>query len=84
MYDWRMRFLHDPARAVANLRKHGISFADAEDVLGDPLALAVRDPDSEGESRFIAVGSGSARELPVVVHTGRNDQSRITPARRPA
>jgi uncharacterized protein len=25
-----MRFKHDPVKAAANLRKHGVSFADAE------------------------------------------------------
>lgn len=25
-----MRFKHDPAKAAANLKKHGVSFADAE------------------------------------------------------
>jgi uncharacterized DUF497 family protein len=28
-----MRFRHDPAKAAANPRKHGVSFADAEGVL---------------------------------------------------
>ncbi len=25
-----MRFKHDPAKAAANVKKHGVSFADAE------------------------------------------------------
>jgi len=28
-----MRFKHDPAKAAANLKKHGVSFTDAEGVL---------------------------------------------------
>jgi uncharacterized protein len=32
-----MRFQYDPAKAVANVRRHGVSFADAEGVLKDPL-----------------------------------------------
>lgn len=44
-----MRFQYDPAKAAANLKKHGVSFADAEGVLEDPLALTVQDPDSEGD-----------------------------------
>jgi len=78
-----MRFQYDPAKAVANLKKHGVSFADAEGVLEDPLALTVQDPDSEGEPRFITVGLGSAGELLVVVYTERNDEYRIISARRP-
>jgi hypothetical protein len=36
-----MRFQFDPAKAAANLRKHGVSFADAEGIFGDPLAITV-------------------------------------------
>ena len=57
-----MRFKHDPAKAAANLKKHCVSFADAEGVLEDPLAVTVEDPDAEGEQRFITVGLGSAGE----------------------
>lgn len=78
-----MRFQYDPAKAVANLKKHGVSFADAEGMLEDPLALTVQDPDSEGEIRFISIGLGSAGELLVVVYTERNDEYRIISARRP-
>lgn len=78
-----MRFQYDPAKAVANLKKHGVSFADAEGVLEDPLALTVQDPDSEGEARYITIGVGSAGELLVVVYSERNDKYRIISARRP-
>jgi hypothetical protein len=78
-----MRFRYDPAKAAANLKKHGVSFADAEGVLEDPLALTVPDPDAEGEARFIAVGLGSAGELLVVVYTERAGECRIISARRP-
>jgi hypothetical protein len=78
-----MRFQYDPAKAAANLKKHGVSFADAEGVLEDSLALTVQDPDSEGETRFITIGMGSAGELLVVVYTERNDEYRIISARRP-
>jgi uncharacterized protein len=78
-----MRFQYDPAKAAANLKKHGISFADAEGVLEDPLALTVQDPESEGEARFITIGMGSAGELLVVVYTERSDEYRVISARRP-
>jgi uncharacterized DUF497 family protein len=78
-----VRFQYDPAKAAANLKKHGISLADAEGVLEDPLALTVQDPDSEGEVRFVTIGMGSAGELLVVVYTERNDECRIISARRP-
>ena len=78
-----MRFQYDPAKAAANLNKHGVSFADAEGVLEDSLALTVQDPDSEGETRFITIGMGNAGELLVAVYTERNDEYRIISARRP-
>lgn len=78
-----MRIQYDPAKAAANLRKHGVSFADAEGVLEDPLALTVPDPDAQGENRYIAIGLGSAGELLVVVYTERDGEYRIISARRP-
>jgi len=71
-----VRFRPDPAKAASNLKKHGVSFADAEGVLEDPLAVTVEDPDAEGEQRFVTVGLGSAGELLVVVWTEREALSR--------
>ncbi len=76
-----MRFKYDPAKAAANLKKHGVSFADAEGVLADPLAVTAEDPDAEGEQRFIAVGLGSAGELLVAVYAERGDEYRLISAR---
>jgi len=77
-----VRFRPDPAKAASNLRKHRVSFADAEGVLQDPLAVTVEDPDAEGEQRFISIGLGSAGELLVVVWTERDDECRVISARR--
>ena len=77
-----MRFRPDPAKATSNLKKHGVSFADAEGVLQDPLAVTVEDPDAEGEQRFISIGLGSAGELLVVVWMERDDECRVISARR--
>ena len=49
-----MRFQFDPTKAASNLKKHGVSFADAEGVFADPLAAHCADPDAEGEESFIA------------------------------
>lgn len=77
-----MRFLYDPGKAAANFTKHRVSFADAEGVFEDPLAVTIEDPDAEGERRFVAVGLGSAGELLVVVYTEREDECRLISARR--
>jgi uncharacterized DUF497 family protein len=78
-----MRFQYDPAKAAANLRKHGVSFADAEGVLFDPLALSIEDMAAAGEQRMAAIGLGGAGELLVVVYTLRSGQVRLISARRP-
>jgi len=77
-----MRSQYDPAKAAENLEKHKVSFADAEGVLHDPLALTVEDPDAQGERRFVAVGLGSAGDLLVVVYTWRGEEIRLISARR--
>lgn len=77
-----MPFQFDPAKAASNLRKHGVSFADAEGVFFDPLAIHRLDPDSEGEERFVAVGEGSAGIVLVVIYTLRGDEIRLISARR--
>jgi len=76
-----MRLTFDPAKAASDLKKHGVSFADAEGVLSDPLAITIEDPDAAGERRYIAIGLGGAGELLVVVYTERNDDYRLISAR---
>jgi uncharacterized DUF497 family protein len=49
-YEW------DPEKADANLRKHGIDFADAAVSLEDPRALVDADPDAVDEERFSVSG----------------------------
>jgi uncharacterized protein len=51
-----VRFQYRASKATSNLKKHGVSFADAEGVFYDPLALHREDPDAEGEERFVAMG----------------------------
>jgi uncharacterized DUF497 family protein len=77
-----MEFEFDPAKAAGNLLKHGVSFADAEGVFMDPLALHRTDPDAEGEERFVAVDSASTGHLLVVVYTLRGEVIRLISARR--
>ena len=78
-----MRFVYDPAKAAANVKKHKVSFADAEGVLEDLLAVTIEDPDSEDERRFVTIGLGSAGELLVAVYTERHGSYRLISARRP-
>jgi uncharacterized protein len=77
-----MQFQYDPKKAAANLKKYGVSFADAEGVFCDPLAGTVEDPDAEGEQRFVTIGLGNTGELLVVVYTERDGVYRPISARR--
>jgi uncharacterized DUF497 family protein len=70
----------DPAKARANLRKHGISFADAVTALEDESAISVRD-EMENEERWIAIGMDSLARILVVVYTWRDEQIRLISAR---
>jgi uncharacterized DUF497 family protein len=76
-----MDFEYDPNKAVGNLRKHGVSYADAEGVFLDQLSLHRIDPDSEGEERFVAVGEGNLGRLLVVIYTLRGESIRLISAR---
>jgi len=75
-------FEWDPAKAQANLRKHGIAFADAATLFDDSRALTGRDPDAAGEERFIAVGKDTFGRVLVVVFTLRADLVLVISARR--
>ena len=77
-----MRFQYDLTKAASNLKKHGVSFADAEGVFYDPLAIHQPDPDLEDEERFVAVDMGSAGIILVVVYTLRGEEIRLISARR--
>ena len=73
---------YDPAKAASNLKKHGVSLADAEGVLLDPLAVTIEDTSALGEQRFVTMGLGSAGDVLVVVYTEREGRQRIISARR--
>ena len=77
-----MAFEFDPAKARANLQKHGISFAHAEQALRDPLALTMDDPDALGEQRFVTLGMDALGRVLVVIHTLREEQTRLISARK--
>ncbi|KNZ34581.1 MAG: hypothetical protein AD742_00160 [Methylibium sp. NZG] len=77
-----MEFQWDPAKAVLNLRKHGVAFEEATTAFADPRSLAIADPlHSEGESRFVLLGRSQAGRMLAVVHTDRGDTIRLISAR---
>jgi uncharacterized DUF497 family protein len=80
-----LRFEWDERKSAQNLRKHGVSFEEAETVFLDDHALLIDDPDhSAHEERFILIGlSGALRHL-VVCHCYRESRCviRIISARK--
>jgi uncharacterized protein len=77
-----MEFEFDPAKARTNLRKHGVSFAHAEQALRDAMAFTMEDPDAIGEQRFITLGMDALGRILVVVHTQRDERTRVISARK--
>ena len=67
-----MRFEWDPPKAEANLRAHGVSFAEALTVLEDDFALTREDPAAVEEPRFVTLGLSNLGNLLVVVYTYRD------------
>lgn len=78
-----MRFEWDDAKAVANLRKHGVSFDEATEVFSDAYAFGDYDSEHAGEeARFFIIGLSSRRMLYVVYAEHAGDVTRIISARR--
>ncbi len=76
LFEW------NPEKAEANLKKHGVSFEEAETVFSDPLSLTVPDPlHSDEENRFIITGFSDQQRQLVVIHTDHGDKIRIISAR---
>jgi hypothetical protein len=75
-YEW------DAAKAEANLRKHGVRFADAIGVFEDEAALSREDLASEDEHRYVATGVDFLGRVLTVVYAYRADTIRLISARQ--
>lgn len=78
-YDWA-DVEWDSRKAAANLKKHGVDFADAATVLHDEQAITVRD-DQADEERYVTIGMDALGNVLVVVYTWRDDRPRLISAR---
>ncbi len=76
-----MTYQWDGEKAAANLRKHGIDFADAVSVFADDLAITIPD-ERYDEERFITIGVDAFGRILVVVYTWRGDEIRLISARK--
>ena len=78
-----MRFIWDPRKAKANLRKHGVSFEEASTVFIDRRGKIRFDPaHSDAEDRFIQLGRSQKGRLLLVCHCYRGAILRIISARK--
>ena len=80
-----MSFGWDRTKAESNLKKHKISFEEAQTVFSDPNARMIFDPEHSGdEDRFILLGISSGLRLLVVCHCYIEDDMviRIISARK--
>jgi uncharacterized DUF497 family protein len=66
-----VRFEWDPPKAEANLRAHGVSFAEAVTILEDDFALTREDAGAGEGPRFVTLGLSSVGNLLVVVYMYR-------------
>ena len=80
-----LRFVWDERKNLANQRKHGVSFEEAQTAFHDENAKVYFDPDhSEDEDRFILLGMSLRLQVLVVCHCYRERESvvRIISARK--
>ena len=66
-----VRFEWDSRKASANLRTHGVSFAEAVTVLEDDFALTREDGADGEEQRFVTLGLSDNGDLLIVVYVYR-------------
>ena len=81
----KILFSWDEKKAESNLRKHKITFEEAQTVFSDPNARMIFDPEHSGdEDRFILLGISSGLRLLVVIHCYRESNMliRIISARK--
>lgn len=76
-----MRYQWDRSKALTNLNKHGVDFADAVSVFSDELAITIFDDRFE-EERFVTVGMDILSRILVVVYTLRDGEIRLISARK--
>lgn len=78
-----MEFEWDESKAVANLKKHGVSFEEAKTVFENPLAVIFDDEmhSSIKEQREIMIGHSRQNQLLLIAFTERSNIIRIISAR---
>ena len=77
-----MDFECDPAKSLANQRKHDTSFDDAVTCLLDPMALVREDFDVSSEQRYVLVGMSNVGRMLTVCCAVRGETPRLISGRK--
>lgn len=80
-----MIFEWDENKNIANIKKHGIGFAEACSAFYDDKAILFDDPDhSKDEERFLLIGMSISARVMIVSHCYRSkgEKIRIISARK--
>lgn len=76
-----MRYIWDEAKRQANLKKHGLDFADAPEVFAGPMVLIEDSRTDYGEQRMIGIGLPDCLVV-LVVHVETDETIRIISMRK--
>ena len=76
-----MNFTWDEPKRQANLKKHGLDFADAEKVFSGPMALFEDQREDYGEQRMIGIGQLEYLVV-LIVHVETDEQIRVISMRK--
>jgi uncharacterized DUF497 family protein len=76
-----MDFEWDSKKALSNLKKHDVDFADAVSIFDDINAITIEDAYDQ-EERFVTMGMDCFARVLVAVYTWRGDSVRIISVRK--
>jgi len=72
------QFEWDESKNKTNIKKHGVSFEEAQSVFLDECGLLIEDPEhSETEDRFLLLGLSAKLRLLLVCHCFETEDARI-------
>ena len=78
-----LKFEWDEQKAIANLRKHRVSFDEGKTVFNDPFTITIDDLEhSLIEDRYIDIGRSAKGRLITVSYTEHGDTIRIISCRK--
>jgi len=73
-----IKFEWDTAKAVTNIKKHGVSFEEAKSVFFDEFAVQFFDQNNtDSEDRFLMLGMSNETNLLLICHCERDDGNSI-------